>query len=451
MTTPREYFYQLDGLVSCRTSPPPRRAESARWEEENAPKKRQINGDYHACTRRASTSGSERWGLTAGRRLTRAAGARQNGLAMARKSLTGRRRRQSTDEELAALRSTVTSGAKNRPGVYRMMDEEGGVLYVGKSKRLRTRLLSYFRGGPEEKGARILRQTHSIAWDDCPSEFAALLQELRMIKRFRPRFNVAMKRDDRHYAFIKMARGPAPKLYVVRKSGGDANALYYGPFVGPAHLRRAVRALNDALGLRDCGDDVKMVFDNQRELFALGRRTPGCIRYEVKKCLGPCVAGCSSEQYNEQVRAARAFLEGRTEGPLASLRAGMEAASARLEFERAGALHTRLLRLDALREQFARMRFALEALSFVYSVPGHGDDHRVYLIRRGSVRAEAKAPASDDERRTLDKMIEDVYGPAEPPGAPVPNHEVDEILLLSSWFQRFPEELERARPVSKAG
>src|SRR5687768_11432686 len=101
-------------------------------------------------------NGGGRWGRAADRRLTRAPNPRQKGLAMARKSLTGRRRRQSSDEELAALRSTVTSSAKNRPGVYRMMDEEGGVLYVGKSKRLRTRLLSYFRGGPEEKGARIL-------------------------------------------------------------------------------------------------------------------------------------------------------------------------------------------------------------------------------------------------------------------------------------------------------
>jgi len=371
---------------------------------------------------------------------------------MAKKGLTGRLQRQRTDEEIAALRALVTGGAKNRPGVYRMMDGDGGVLYVGKSKRLRTRLLSYFRGGPEEKGHRILRHTSHIAWEDCPSEFAALIHELRLIKRFRPRFNVALKRDDRHYAFIKMTRGPAPKLNVVRRSGGsDMGALYYGPFVGPGHLRRAVRALNDALGLRDCADDVRMVFDNQRELFSLGQRTPGCIRFEVKKCLGPCVSGCSSEQYGEQVRLARAFLEGRSDGPLAGLRKSMEAASARLEFERAAAFRTRLQRLDALREQFSRMRFALEALSFMYPVPGHEGDDRVYLIRRGSVRAEARVPLTEEDQRALAKLALDVYGPAEPAWAPVPNHEVDEILLLSSWFQRFPEELERAKPAFAAG
>jgi excinuclease ABC subunit C len=97
------------------------------------------------------------------------------------------------------------------------------------------------------------------------------------------------------------------------------------------------------------------------------------------------------------------------------------------------------------------MRFALEALSFMYPVPGHEGDDRVYLIRRGSVRAEAKAPLTEEEQRALAKLVLDVYGPAEPAWAPVPNHEVDEILLLSSWFQRFPEELERAKPAFAAG
>ena len=110
-------------------------------------------------------------------------------------------------------------------------------MYVGKSKQLRTRLLSYFRCAyPEDKGARILREAERIEWEYMPSEFAALLEELRLIKRFRPRFNVAMKRDARHYCFIKLTRGAAPKLIVVRGPGhGDAQ-VYYGPFMG-AHAR----------------------------------------------------------------------------------------------------------------------------------------------------------------------------------------------------------------------
>src|SRR2546423_15080157 len=121
-----------------------------------------------------------------------------------------------SDAQLALMRSTVTDGAADRPGVYRMLSSDGEILYVGKSKSVRSRLLSYFRCAyPEEKGARILRSAESIEWDYTPSEFAALLQELRMIKRFRPRYNVAMKRDGRNYAFIKLTKAPAPKLIVV--------------------------------------------------------------------------------------------------------------------------------------------------------------------------------------------------------------------------------------------
>ena len=84
-------------------------------------------------------------------------------------------------------------------------------MYVGKSKKIRTRLLSYFRGAfPEDKGARIVREAARIEWEYTPSEFAALLHELRLIKRLRPRFNVAMKRDDRNFVFIKVGRAPRP-------------------------------------------------------------------------------------------------------------------------------------------------------------------------------------------------------------------------------------------------
>src|SRR3954471_3443365 len=117
-----------------------------------------------------------------------------------------------SDAQLAIMRSNVRDTAADRPGVYRMLSSDGEIVYVGKSKRVRSRLLSYFRCGyPEEKGARILRSAETIEWDYTASEFAALLQELRMIKRFRPRYNVAMKRDGRNYSFIKLTKGVAPK------------------------------------------------------------------------------------------------------------------------------------------------------------------------------------------------------------------------------------------------
>jgi len=353
-----------------------------------------------------------------------------------------------SDAQLAVMRSTVKESAADRPGVYRMLSSDGEVLYVGKSKRVRTRLLSYFRCAyPAEKGARILRSAEKIEWDYTPSEFAALLQELRMIKRFRPRYNVAMKNDGRNYSFIKLTKGAAPKLLVVRGASGEDADIYYGPFVGAQRVEEAVRELNDALMLRDCRVDLKMFFSDQTELFQLAR-TPGCIRHEISKCLGPCVGGCSATQYLERVVLARAFLDGSDDSPINMLRAQMEKLSAALEFERAATYRDKLERLEALRAQFGRLRFAVENLSFVYTVPGHEGEDKVYLIRRGVVRAELSKPKSSRDRRTMKQLVEDIFADKPSPTAQIPTHEIDELLLLSSWFRRFPKEMKRTKQVS---
>ena len=163
----------------------------------------------------------------------------------------------------------------------------------------------------------------------------------------------------------------------------------------------------------------------------------------MKKCLGPCVGGCSAQQYSERVRLARAFLDGADDGPLASLRAEMERSSERLEFERAASLRDKLHRLELLKEQFLRMRFAVETLSFVYPVSGHDGADRLYLIRRGRVRAEAEPPRSRVERAELRDLIDRVFASVEPITTQIPTHEIDELMLLSSWFRRFPTELKR--------
>lgn len=351
--------------------------------------------------------------------------------------------RPTSDEELAALKRHVEAGAAARPGVYRMLSEEGGVLYVGKSRRVRERVLSYFRCEKREKGARILRETRAIDWAYTPSEFAALREELRLIKRFRPRFNVMGKRDANHYAFLRITEGPAPKLLVARgEAAGDG--LYYGPFIGPHLVAEAARELSDALGLRDCSDQVKLVFrgpgpgaDGTRPVL----RAPDCIRHDVGKCLGPCVTACSQQEYTESVALAKAFLEGASTGPIERLRREMVEAKERLAYERAALFRDRLHRLERLRDQFRKIRFAVESLSFVYPVSGFEGDDRVYLIRRGTLRAELPAPRSTPERLELQRLIEQVFRPGEAPGGPVRTHEIEEILLLSSWFRRHPDEL----------
>ena len=191
-----------------------------------------------------------------------------------------------------------------------------------------------------------------------------------------------------------------------------------------------------------------MHFADQPELFSIFPRTPGCIRFEVKKCLGPCVGGCTARQYQERVKLARGFLDGDDDGPIEMLRSEMERSSERLEFERAASLRDKLHRLEALKEQFFRLKFAVETLSFVYPVAGYDGADRLYLIRRGRVRAEMDVPQSSDDQSRLTSLVEEVFSPVERETSQIPTHEIDELLLLSSWFRRFPAELKRTRTPS---
>jgi excinuclease ABC subunit C len=353
------------------------------------------------------------------------------------------------ETRVESLLEQVKAGVRQRPGVYRMVSPDGEILYVGKAKNLRSRLLGYFRAAfPAEKSARIIREAGEVHWDYLPSEFSALIEELRLIKKFRPRLNVMMKRDARHFAFIRITQGPAPKFMVVRSAGNDEHGTYFGPFHGAWQLEEALRELNDVLGLRDCRLDLPMHFSDQVELTVAPKRTPGCIRYEIGKCLGPCVAAVTQRQYRARFAVARDFLEGRQDSPLETLRTAMEESSERLEFERAAQLRDKMLRLESLREQFERLRFAVESLSFVYTVPGHGGEDRAYLIRRGRVRAELPAPQSADERAALAARAAEIFSPKELKSATVPAHEVDELMLLSSWFRKFPKELDRTEPAA---
>ncbi|OYV65526.1 MAG: hypothetical protein B7Z72_12200, partial [Gemmatimonadetes bacterium 21-71-4] len=174
-------------------------------------------------------------------------------------------------------------------------------------------------------------------------------------------------------------------------------------------------------------------------------RTPGCIRLEIGRCLGPCAGACTASAYAERVRMARAFLDGVNDDPLDALRREMEASAERLEFERAASLRDKLGRLEELRAQFERLRFAIESLTFPYRVKGVDGDDRVYLIRRGRIRAEQPAPRTRAARRALRELQERVFGAVEPEGSRVPTHEIDELNLLSSWFRTHPGELKRAR------
>jgi excinuclease ABC subunit C len=342
--------------------------------------------------------------------------------------------------DVARLKRRVHALAESRPAVYRLLDPTGRVIYVGKAKRLRARLLSYFRAKyPEEKGARILQAAAEIEWDYVPSEFAAFLGELRQIRRYRPVFNVRMNRT-RRAAFIKVSDGPAPKIYVGNTPAGDG-VHHYGPFVGVGRLRDSVKVLNDLLGLRDCAVRMPIVYREQGDLFEAGGRA-ACLRHEIGHCAAPCAGFVTEADYHSRVGSAIAFIEGRDLGPLDNAIAEMTDASDANDFEQAAWWREKFDTLTWLMGACSQVHATLDSMSFVYVDPGVYGDDRAYVIRRAQVRATAPAPRTPIEIEAFRALVTEHTGPVTEPG-PIPPGAIDETLLVLSWFRRHPRALNR--------
>ena len=346
--------------------------------------------------------------------------------------------------DLGQLLGRVRALAENRPAVYRMFDATGRVLYVGKAKRLRTRLLTYFRARyPDDKAARILYAASEISWDYVPSEFAAYLGELRQIRKFRPHFNHKANRT-RRSVLIKVAGGPAPRVY----GGGTISrddVRCYGPFQSMSRMLEAVRTLNDLLGLRDCAATMPVVFSGQGDLFEQPRQA-GCLRHELGFCSGPCAGFVSQRDYQRRVETAIAFLEGRTIQPIDRVVTAMQEASASAQFEIAVRWREKFEQLEWLLAATSRARSAIDLLTFVYRDPGDLGDDRVYVLRRGVVRAAFPYPATPIEHEAFRAVVaEEARQPPPPPG-PLPLESIDEVLLMMAWFRAHPDALRRTTP-----
>lgn len=332
----------------------------------------------------------------------------------------------------------VKGHAPKLPGVYGMIDGRGRVVYVGKAKSLRCRLLSYFRENSRApKAGKILEHTRLLVWEEAADEFAALLRELELIQRLRPKFNVLGVPGHQRYHYLCLGKSPAPYLHLARKPGKGAIACY-GPMFGEDRTREAARRLNDWFKLRDCPETVPLGFAEQGTLFTddHGAR---CLRFEIGNCLGPCTGGCTRPDYAAGVRAAKAFLDGRDRTLLAHLRETMVAAAAGFEFERAGAIRDRLTALERLDDRLSLLRRARTKNSFVYPLAGPDGGERWYLIHRGQVRCVVTAPSAADERARVAEAIRTTFAAAAPPDV-ISGGAVDSVLLVSSWLRKHAAE-----------
>ena len=235
------------------------------------------------------------------------------------------------------------------PGVYLYKDATGRVIYVGKARALRPRVLSYFRAqGLPPKTLAMLRHAHSLDTLPTATEKEALLLEASLIKKHRPRYNIVL-RDDKQYLLFRIARGhPFPRLEIVRSVRRDG-ARYFGPYVSSFAARRTWKTIHAAFCLRRCGD------------LAMQNRKRPCLYHHMRQCLAPCAGLVEQQEYARLLDKVEALLAGRSRELLEGLRREMELAAEALEFERAA----------ALRDQIRAVQSTLEHQAAV--LPGGGD------------------------------------------------------------------------------
>jgi len=229
--------------------------------------------------------------------------------------------------------------APSAPGVYRMVGAGGEVLYVGKAKNIKKRVLSYARPtGQVTRIARMVAITASIEFVTTATETEALLLEANLIKRLRPRFNVLL-RDDKSFPYILISKGERPAQISKHRGARNRDGDYFGPFAAVNAVNRTITALERAFLIRSCADAV------------YESRTRPCLLYQIKRCSAPCTGEVSRPDYDELVREAKAFLSGKSHAVKEELAQEMDRAAEALDFERAAVLRDRLAALAAVQSR----------------------------------------------------------------------------------------------------
>ncbi|WP_108485169.1 excinuclease ABC subunit UvrC [Oceaniglobus ichthyenteri] len=218
----------------------------------------------------------------------------------------------------------------NSPGVYRMLDARGAVLYVGKARSLRKRVSNYANpNGHSPRIDRMIRDTASMMFLTTRTETEALLLEQNLIKQLKPKYNVLL-RDDKSFPNILVTGDHAYPQIKKHRGAKKEKGSYYGPFASAGAVNRTLTQLQRVFLLRNCSDSM---FES---------RTRPCLQYQIKRCAAPCVGKVSEADYGTLVKDAERFLQGKSTNVQAELARDMEAASENMEFERAAALRDRI-------------------------------------------------------------------------------------------------------------
>jgi excinuclease ABC subunit C len=328
---------------------------------------------------------------------------------------------------LAAGHAAITRHAKlapPSPGVYRMIDANGEVLYVGKAKNIRKRVVAYLRPtGLDARIARMIAATAALEFVSTKTETEALLLEANLIKRLRPRFNVLM-RDDKSFPYILLTADARAPQIMKHRGARNQPGHYFGPFASAGAVNRTITALQRAFLLRSCSDAV---FDS---------RTRPCLLHQIKRCSAPCTGEIAPDAYARLVGEAKAFLSGRSQAVKQGLAGDMQEAAAAQDYERAAVYRDRLAALSAIQTQQGINPRAVSDAD-VFGVHQHGGFTciEVFFFRTGQNWGNRayfpRADRSLSAEAVLESFLAQFYDDKPAPRLILLSHPVEDCALLA--------------------
>lgn len=323
----------------------------------------------------------------------------------------------------------ILQGIPNKPGCYLMKDKESRVIYVGKAVNLRSRVRSYFHeaANHSRKTAEMVLKIEDIEWIVVSSELEALILEMNLIKRYRPKYNIRLK-DDKRYPYIKILwQDPFPKVTVTRRVLNDG-ARYYGPYTSVWAVHQTLDVLRKIFPYLTC--DRVITGEDQR----------ACLYYDIKLCLAPCIGKIDTVGYRAMIDDLGRFLQGRTDPIVSRLEQEMERASAALEYEKAGTIRDQLIAIEKVVEgQKVVTQDKLDTDVIAFARDERDACIQIFFVRRGKLIGteyfvlDGTREAHDQE--LVEAFVKQFYTEAThiPPRILLPI-EIEEARIIETWL-----------------
>ncbi len=316
------------------------------------------------------------------------------------------------------------------PGVYLMKDEHAEIIYVGKAINLRNRVRSYFHapGEYDHKTSRLVERIRDIEFIVTESELEALVLECNLIKKFKPHFNIRLK-DDKRYPYIKVTwQEPFPKVFLTRRMDNDG-ARYFGPFTAVWAVHETLDTLRKVFPYLTCDRDIT------------GHDKRACLYYDIGLCMAPCIGAASREDYRAMIDRLCMFLEGKTEEVTASIRARLDEAVEKLQFERAARYRDQLQALARIAEHQKVVSPTMVDQDVIAFACDDGDACvQVFFVRGGKLLGREffvlEGTEDENDADVVASFIKQFYDEAAtvPPEILVPDT-IDEAKIIEQWLE----------------